>query len=50
VGARAEVPDRMDALVWLMTALVIDAGPDTPDGVWAVGAGSGESDTYEREL
>lgn len=43
-------PDRMDALVWLMTALVLEAGPDMPVGVLDVGAGSGHADSYEREL
>lgn len=33
-------PDRMDALVWLMTALAIDTAPMVEDGIMDVGAGS----------
>lgn len=43
-------PDRMDALVWLITALVLDAGPDMPAGIYDVGADSGHGESYEREL
>lgn len=33
-------PDRMDALVWLITALALDLNPDTPDGAMDVGRGT----------
>jgi phage terminase large subunit-like protein len=32
-------PDRMDALVWLITALVLEGGPDMPAGLLTVGQG-----------
>jgi phage terminase large subunit-like protein len=34
-------PDRMDALVWLITALAITGAPDMPEGLMDVGANAG---------
>lgn len=43
-------PDRMDALVWLITELAINGGPTMPAGVMDVGAGSSTGIAREREL